>query len=124
VVTYLAASSSGGGSAIGLLLPLLLVGAFFLLLVRPQRQRQRRQQQLQSQITIGQEVMTTAGIFGTVTDADAETVSLEVSPGVRIRVLRQAVSKVVSPSPLADPLTEPEDTSGLPPEDRPPSSLA
>lgn len=109
------AASSSGSSSIATFLPLLLiVGAFFFLLVRPQRARQRKLQQVQSTLAPGSQVMTTSGLFATVTSIDDQAVTLEIAPGVQARYLRGAISKVV---PAADPLDTPVE---LPPDDRPP----
>jgi len=99
MIQVLAASSSGAsssGSLVGLLLPLLLMGGvFYFLLIRPQRMRQRSQQSLLASLEVGDEVMTAGGIFGTVTeiDEDADTVTVEIAPGTRVRMLRRAIAQ-------------------------------
>lgn len=98
------ANSSGGSSGSGLLiflLPLLLIGW----MVFTQRKRQKQAAELQSSITVGDEVCTTSGLFGTVTAVDASTVTLEVSPGVNVRYDRRAVGMKVNPTPATT--TEP-----------------
>lgn len=78
------------------LLPLLLMGVvFYFLLIRPQNQRRRAQMEMQSNVDVGDEVVTTAGIYGTVTEIDDEygTVMLEVAPNTEIRISRAAVAQ-------------------------------
>lgn len=75
---------------IPLALTLLLM---WLLLIRPQQQRIRRQQALVASLGVGDEVVTAGGIFGTITGLDEDTVLLEVSPGVTMRVMRAAISR-------------------------------
>jgi preprotein translocase subunit YajC len=90
-----AASNSGGGLA-GLLLPLLLIGVvFYLFLIRPNQRRRQQSMQMQRSIQVGQEVMTTAGLYATVVDLDDDVVVLEVSPGVRMRYARGAIARVI-----------------------------
>ncbi|MGI8698009.1 MAG: preprotein translocase subunit YajC [Mycobacteriales bacterium] len=105
----LAAETKGSGSLFSLLIPLLLLGAFFLFVVRPQRQRQRAFLQVQGSLTEGQEVVTTAGLYGTIAEVGTDFVLLEVAPGVRVKLARAAVGQVLTNSQAA-----PE----LPPEDR------
>ncbi len=85
---------------------LMIVGAgaaFYFLIIRPGKQRQRQQQQLVSSLQPGVEVMTTAGIFGTVAVVTDEQISLEVSPGVFLRILPAAVARVIdAPEQLSD----------------------
>lgn len=99
-------------------LPLvLIVVAFFFLLIRPQRARQRQMRQVQASLAPGAQVLTSSGVFATVTDIDDEAVTLEISPGVRVRFVRGAIATVVTP--VAGPM---DDTAiELPPDDRPPA---
>jgi preprotein translocase subunit YajC len=77
-------------------LPLLLMGVvFYFLLIRPQNQRRRAQMQMQSNIDVGDEVVTTAGIYGTITDIDDDygIVTIEVAPNTEIRMARAAIAQ-------------------------------
>jgi preprotein translocase subunit YajC len=98
---FLAQSSSttaSSGSALTLLFPILLIGAFYLLLIRPNRKRAQAQQQFQSTLSVGEEVVTTGGIYGTVEaiDEDDGTVTLEIAPNVQIRILQAGISRRIS----------------------------
>lgn len=73
---------------------LLLVVAFYFLLIRPQGKRRREALALQSKIGPGDEVQTVGGLYGTVTDVDDESVTLEAAPGVQLRFVRAAIAKV------------------------------
>jgi preprotein translocase subunit YajC len=77
---------------------LLIVGAglaFYFLIIRPGQQRQKKQQQLVSALVPGAEVMTTAGIFGTVAVVTDDEISLEISPGVFMRIVPAAIARVM-----------------------------
>ena len=88
-------SAQNGSSLIGLALPVLLIVGFYFLLIRPQRNRQRAQQALVASLEVGDDVMTTGGIFGTIVEIDDDegTVTVEIAPGTRIRMLRQGISQ-------------------------------
>lgn len=89
-------SSSGGGAALiqlGIFL-LIPVGMYFLL-IRPQRRRQREQAALQSSIEVGDEVMTTAGVYGFVTGFEGDIAWLEIDDNVQIRISRAALQRKV-----------------------------
>ncbi len=77
---------------------LLLVVAFYFLLIRPQKNRQKKHAQMVSAVAPGTEVMTTAGIFGTVREVNDEELNLEIAPGTVIRILPTAISKVIYPT--------------------------
>jgi preprotein translocase subunit YajC len=78
-----------------LLFPALLFLAMWFLLIRPQQQRVRRQRELLATLEVGDEVVTAGGVVGTIRVLTDEEARLEVSPGVEIRVLRGAISRVV-----------------------------
>ena len=51
------------------LLPLVAIALlFWLLIIRPASKRQKDQARMQSAVTVGEQVMLTSGIFGTVTE--------------------------------------------------------
>ena len=87
--------AQGGGSLAALALPLLMLVGFYFLLIRPQRNKQRAQQAMLASLEVGDDVMTSGGIFGTVIDIDEDegVVTVEIAPGTQIRMLRQGISQ-------------------------------
>jgi preprotein translocase subunit YajC len=78
------------------LLPLLaIVLLFWVMVVRPASRRQKEMARLQESLQPGQQVMLSAGVFGTIRSLTDERARLEVAPGVEIEVVRGAVSTVV-----------------------------
>src|SRR4051794_40465471 len=78
------------------LIPILVaVVLLWLLLIRPQRQRVRAQQALLQSIEVGDDVVTAAGILGTVVALDDDAVTVEVAPGTNLRMVRPAISRKV-----------------------------
>ena len=78
-----------------LLVIVLAMVAFWAIVMRPARNQQKRVAQLQRDLEVGQRVVLSAGIFGTIrslTDSQAE---IEVSPGTVITVARQVVVRRV-----------------------------
>ena len=93
------------GGALASLLPFLLIGvAFWFLLIRPQRKRAQEAAQVRDSLRVGSEVITTAGLYGTVAHVDEDAVLLEVAPGVTNRYVKAAVGRIVSqPEEAGDP---------------------
>lgn len=91
-----------------LILPLVLLAVMMLLMWRGNKQRQKQMETMREKLVPGAEVMTQAGIFGTLVAIDNENhvATLEVSPGVEMRVHSQTVATVVEP-------TVPNDASSL-----------
>ena len=95
------------------LLPLLFIGVmiigFYLLIVKPAKTRQLEAQHTIARLAPGQEVMTTAGIYGTITAVTDETVALEVSPGTTLTYAKVAIARILTPT-----MEVPPDLGNLP----------
>jgi len=74
-----------------------LVAIMYLLLIRPQRQQQRRHNQMIENLKPGDEVITAGGIYGDVTEVQADRVSLEIAEDVEVEVAKRAIASVVPP---------------------------
>ncbi len=81
------------------LLPLLLLIPLWFLLVRPQQRRVRAQQAMVRSLQAGDDVLTSAGIYGSIVDLDDEVVTLQVADGVRLRVARMAIGRRLTAHP-------------------------
>ena len=88
------AQSSSGGSAFTLLI-FIVPFALLFLFMRNQQKRVRQQQALQQSAEVGDDVLTTAGIFGTIVDEDEDegTVTVEIAPGTRIKMVRSGIAR-------------------------------
>lgn len=75
---------------------LILVAAFFVLIVLPQRRQAAAHRAVVASLQVGDEVMTTSGIFGTIIELDDSTAKLEIAPGVTVRIARGAISQRVT----------------------------
>jgi preprotein translocase subunit YajC len=84
---------------------LLFFVVMYMLMIRPQQRRAREHQALVASVQVGDEIMTTAGIFGRITALEDSAVSIEIAPGVVVRVARAAVGQRTGPDveELLDP---------------------
>ena len=90
-------SSSGGSAAFAQLLIFAVIGlVMYFLLIRPQRKRQREAVALQRAIAVGDEIVTTSGIYGFVTELDGDIAWIEVDNDVQMRISRAALARKVS----------------------------
>jgi preprotein translocase subunit YajC len=84
-----------------LLVILIAFVGFWLIVIRPARNAQRRTAQLQAELGVGDRVIISAGIFGTVVSIEDDRVGLEIAPGTTVTVARQAVVRVLEDSQAA-----------------------
>jgi preprotein translocase subunit YajC len=81
------AGGGGGQSAIMQLFPLILMfGIFYFLLIRPQQKKAKDHRALIDALKKGDMVITAAGIHGKVTSVDENIVTLEIAPGINIKI--------------------------------------
>ena len=89
------------------LLPiLLLIVLMYFLLIRPQQKRMRDQQQMLSAVEEGDEVLTTAGVYGFITAMEGDVVWVEIAEGVEVRVAKGAIARRIAPAPDATDATD------------------
>jgi preprotein translocase subunit YajC len=83
------------------------------LLIRPQRRRQLDSQRLLDSLTVGQEIVTAGGLYGTITALEDDEARVEIADGVEVRVAKRAIAGVLSEDEEhPDELTESEETPG------------
>jgi preprotein translocase subunit YajC len=104
--TVLAASSSSktnSSSSLGMFLLILMLGVLaYMFFLRPRSQQARRQRETLQQVSVGDEVLTGAGIFGRVLDVEADRITIETAPGTRITVLRSTIARRLTEHPEDD----------------------
>ncbi len=86
-----------------LILLLLLFVVMYAVMIRPQQKRAREHQALIAAVEIGDEVMTTAGIFGTVVSIEGDVVGVEIAPATVMRVARAAIGRRILPDDFEEP---------------------
>jgi len=106
-----AAPGAGAGFDLVSLLPLVLIFVvFYFLLIRPQQKKVKEHRALVQALRRGDRVVTSGGLIGQVTKVlnDAE-LQVEIAEGVRVRVVRSAVTEVVSKTAPVDNKADEED---------------
>ena len=90
--------------SVGFLFIILIFGLLWMVMVRPQKRRQQEQKRLIDSLKVGDEVLTAAGIYGSVTALHDDDVMVEIAPNVEVKVARRAIGGVI---PAAEDDTEP-----------------
>jgi preprotein translocase subunit YajC len=77
---------------------LLIFGVFYLLVIRPGAKKAKLHQLMLGQLKKGDEVVTSGGVLGRITGIKEDEVTLQVQEGVRLRILRSAISGMQRPA--------------------------
>ena len=90
-----AAGAPAGAAFPQILILVVFVAIFYFMLIRPQQKRMKEQQAMLSKLASGDEVVTSGGILGRITEVGESFITLEVADGVRIRVQRAQISQLM-----------------------------
>lgn len=89
-----------GAPAWSMLIWLLILPLMYFMLIRPQQKAQKEAQEFRGKLKANDAVITAGGIYGKIVQVEDQTVTLEIAPKTRIKVLR---SQIVAAQPVAKP---------------------
>jgi preprotein translocase subunit YajC len=88
----------------------LMLVVMYVLMIRPQRQRQAQQQSMIDAAGVGDDILTTGGMYGTITQSDGDDIVVELAEGLRVHMTRRAIAAVLPPEDeVAEEIVEGED---------------
>jgi len=93
----------------GFLLIVIAFAFLYFVLIRPQKKRQVAAQRLLSSVAVDDEIVTSGGLYGTVTELGDDEVKVRIAPEVEVRVARRAIGAIL-------PKDEPEEAEEEPDE--------
>ena len=90
------AQAAGGGGAQGVMqhavLHTGLLAVFYFLLIRPQNKRAKEQREMVARLAEGDEVATTGGILGKITEVGEQFLTVEIAAGVNVKLQKHQVA--------------------------------
>jgi len=87
-----AAPAASGLSGLMSIAPLIILFViFYFLLIRPQQKRAKEHRTMMSALQKGDNVVTSSGIHGKVVSVNEDTVQVEISDGVKVKMSKEAV---------------------------------
>jgi len=93
-----------GGGLLSLLIILIPMGAILYMTIVPQRKQRQRHADMLRRLDVGDEVLTTGGIVGTITHVEDDVFHVEVDTDVVIRVAKSAIARnMAEPDPAEKP---------------------
>ena len=99
----LAASADGQVSPLVQLIPFALVLAiFYFVILLPMKKRQKKVQEFLSALKVGDKVVTSGGIYGSIAKVGEDGVQLQIAPNVRVDVSRPAIVGYQGQAPVVE----------------------
>tara|TARA_B100001564_G_scaffold110566_1_gene91615 strand:- start:359 stop:682 length:324 start_codon:yes stop_codon:yes gene_type:complete len=93
------AQGTGGGGGLGQFLPIILlfVGMWFLI-IAPQRKRQKAHDKMLSELQTGDEIITSGGVYGTITNVKEDRFVVRIGDNTKIELGKGFVANKVAPA--------------------------
>lgn len=99
-----AAPQPGPGSMLSGILPMvLLFAAMYFLMIAPQRKKQKQHEKMLKELGSGDEIVTTGGIFGTITNVKDDRFVVRIADNTKIEIGKSFVQTVVNKPVAAEP---------------------
>jgi preprotein translocase subunit YajC len=100
-----AAAPQGSGWSTMIFMGLMFAAMYFLM-IAPQLKKQKQHEKMLAALTSGDEIVTTGGIYGTITKVGDSSLQLQIANNVRIEVSRAAVVGYQGQEPVGDALSQ------------------
>lgn len=96
-------AAAGQADAITGLLPLVIFGVvLYFLMIRPQVKRQKAHKKMVDALAKGDEVVTSGGVAGKITEMGENFVQVEIAEGTEVKIRRQAIDSVLPKGSLKE----------------------
>ena len=90
-VVAMASPQGGGNPLLGLVPAALILAIFYFILLLPMRRRQKKVQEFLAALKVGDRIVTSGGIHGTVTRVEGQSLQVQVAERVRLEISRNAI---------------------------------
>jgi preprotein translocase subunit YajC len=95
-------SAQGANGLVQFLPFALILGIFYFMILLPMKRRQKKVQEFLDGLKVGDRVVTTGGIFGSIAKISDQSIQLQIAPNVRVDVSRAAIVGYQGQAPVAD----------------------
>ena len=100
-LTAMAAPAEGGNPLIGLLPMVAILLIVYFIVLRPMKRQQQKIREFRDALKTGDRVVTSGGLYGSITRISDESVQLQIADKVRVEVSRNAIIGYQGQDPVA-----------------------
>ena len=101
VVALSAAPGQGGNPLIQLIPFALVIAIFYFVVMLPMRRRQKKVDDFLNTLKVGDKIVTSGGLYGSITKLGETSLQLQVADKVRVEIARSAVVGYQGQPPVA-----------------------
>jgi preprotein translocase subunit YajC len=89
------AGTSDGPAGLLSLVPFILIFViFYFLLILPQQRKQKEHKKMLEALKKGDKVITSSGIWGSITRLDKETATLQIDDNTKVKIQRENITRI------------------------------
>jgi preprotein translocase subunit YajC len=86
------AGGQGGSQYMSIIMLVAIVGIFYFLMIRPQQKRAKEHKNFLENLKKGDKVITSGGLYGTITGITDDAITIEIAEKVRVKVEKGTVA--------------------------------
>ncbi len=92
----LAQEAAQPGGIMSFLPFIVIFAAMYFLIIAPQRKKQKQHQQMITELKSGTEIVTSGGIYGTITNVKDDRFVLKIAENTKIEISKASIGSVIS----------------------------
>ncbi len=89
------AAPQGPGAIAGILPFILIIVIFYLFLILPQQKQRKKHKEFVDSLKRGDKIVTSSGIYGTITKIEEKIAYLEIADGINIKIAKNNITSKV-----------------------------
>lgn len=102
-ILAMAAAPNGATNPLIQLIPFALVLAiFYFVILMPMKKRQKKVQEFLGTLKVGDRVVTSGGLYGSITKLGEQSVQLQIAQNTRVEIARSAIIGYQGQAPIAE----------------------
>jgi preprotein translocase subunit YajC len=90
------AGQPAGSGFSGLFMMVIIFGIFYFILIRPQQKKAKEHKKMVEELKKGDKIITQGGIYGMVEGTGANTLTVKIAEGTKVKIARSSVATVLT----------------------------
>ena len=101
-VLALATPPDGANPLLQLVPFVMVLAIFYFIILLPMKKRQKKVQEFLSALKVGDRIITSGGLYGSITKMNEQSVQLQIAQNVRVEVARSAIVGYQGQAPVVE----------------------
>ncbi len=90
------AAAPAGSAYSSIIMMVIIFAIFYFILIRPQQKKMKEHKKMVDDLKKGDRIITAGGIYGMVENASANTLTVKIAEGVKVKITRGSIGSVLT----------------------------